>query len=80
MPQTSCGLLESNEMNKQTLIQLLEDGAYFDWVNQQFFHPSFRKGFRKVNKFDISWQAVERAHGIFGTNRLQQENNIYRLA
>jgi hypothetical protein len=66
-------------MNKSTLIQLLEDGAYFDWINQQFFHPSFRKGFRKVNKFDISWQAVERAHGIFGTKRLQVENNIYRL-
>jgi hypothetical protein len=67
-------------MNKETLIQLLEDGATFDWINQQFFHPSFRKGWRKVSKFDISWQAVERTHGIFGTKRLQQENNIYRLA
>ena len=66
-------------MNKETLIQLLEDGATFDWINQQFFHPSFRKGWRKVSKFDISWQAVERAHGTFGTKRLQAENNIYSL-
>jgi hypothetical protein len=66
-------------MNKDKVIELLEDGAYFDWLNQQFFHPSFKKGFRKVSKYDASWQAVERAHGLFRTNRLQCENNIYRL-
>lgn len=66
-------------MNKETLIKLLEDGAYFDYLNQQFFHPSFRKGWRKITKHDISWQAVERAHGAFKTNRLQCENNIFRL-
>jgi hypothetical protein len=67
-------------MNKETLIQLLQDGAYFDQQESKFFHSSFRKGFRSIKSTSASWLAVQRAHGIFGTNRLQQENNIYRLA
>lgn len=67
-------------MNKDKIIELLEDGATFDSSKSQLFHPSFRKGFRKLQWSDISWRAVERVHGIFGTNRLVQENNVYRLA
>jgi hypothetical protein len=67
-------------MNKETLIQLLEDGATFDILECKFFHNSFRKGFRTIKPTSIAWLAVQRTHGIFGTNRLQQENNIYRLA
>jgi hypothetical protein len=28
---------------------------------------------------DISWRAVDRAHGMFGDKRLVQENSVYRL-
>ena len=67
-------------MNKAKMIELLETGAFFDWKECKFFHSSFRKGFRKIASNNISWQAVKREHGIFGTNRIVEENNIYRLA
>ena len=66
-------------MNKAKMIELLEDGAFFDWVNYKFFHPSFRKGYRTISPFNISWLAVEREHGIFGTNRLTETDRTYRL-
>ena len=66
-------------MNKAKMIELLEDGASFDWVNNKFFHTSFRKGFRKISSSNISWLAVERVHGIFGTNRLVEIDNVYTL-
>jgi hypothetical protein len=66
-------------MNKAKMIELLESGAYFDHKEGKFFHPAFRKGFRKITWTNISWQAVQREHGIFGTKRLVEENNIYRL-
>jgi hypothetical protein len=66
-------------MNKAKMIELLEDGASFDWVNHKFFHPSFRKGFRTIYSSNISWGAVERAHGIFGTKRLVEIDNVYTL-
>jgi hypothetical protein len=66
-------------MNKDKLIQLLEDGAYFNTGTDQFVHPSFRKGWRKLTKSNISWQAVERVHGIFGSGRLIREDQIYLL-
>jgi hypothetical protein len=66
-------------MNKDKLIQLLEDGAYFNTGTNQFVHPSFRKGWRKLRVSNISWQAVERVHGIFGSGRLIREDQIYLL-
>ena len=66
-------------MNKQTIISLLNDGAFFNCETYQFFHASFRKGFRKLSAGNISWEAVKREHGIFGTKRLQKEGSIYRL-
>ena len=67
-------------MNRDKIIALLEDGAFFDWKNYKFFHPSFRKGWRKMSWTDISWSAVERLHGKFGTKRLQEFDGIYKLA
>ena len=67
-------------MNRDKIIALLEDGAFFDWRNQQFFHPSFRKGWRKMTFSNISWQAVMRLHDEFGTNRLKEIDRIYKLA
>ena len=66
-------------MNKAKMIELLEDGASFDWVNSKFFHPSFRKGFRTIDSSNISWWAVKRVHGIFGTKRLVEIDNVYTL-
>lgn len=66
-------------MNKDQIIKLLEDGAYLNAATYQFFHPSFRKGFRKLSSSNISWLAVERVHGVGGTNRLTTEYPIYRL-
>ena len=67
-------------MNKATILQLLEDGAYLNSGTSQFMHPSFRKGWRKMSSSSISWQAVEREHGIFGSGRLVREDQIYSLA
>ena len=66
-------------MNKAKMIELLETGAYFDWRNSKFYHPSFRKGFRKISWTNISWQAVEREHGDYGTKRLAKESQIWRF-
>jgi hypothetical protein len=65
-------------MNKLQIIALLEDGAYFDVLANKFFHPSFRKGWRKMKESNISWSAVE--NQFFGTKRLVCDDNlIYRL-
>jgi len=66
-------------MNRDKMIELMENGATFDWNEEKFFHNSFRKGWRKVERSNISWQAVNRMHGIGGTKRLVEENEIYRL-
>jgi hypothetical protein len=66
-------------MNRDKMIELMETGATFDWLEEKFYHVSFRKGWRKMRKSNISWQAVERMHGIGGTKRLVTENKIIRL-
>jgi hypothetical protein len=58
-------------MNKAKLIELLKDGAVFDTREQRFYHPSFRKGWRKLTFSDISWQAVLREVGLSGSNSLE---------
>ncbi len=68
---------QGNEMNKAKLIELLETGATFNWLEQKLCHPSFRKGWRKMKISDISWQAVDREHGILGTKRLKETENVY---
>jgi hypothetical protein len=66
-------------MNKETLVKLLESGAYFNSAESKIYHDSFKKGWRKLRWSDISWKAVDRAHGMFGDKRLVQENSVYRL-
>jgi hypothetical protein len=58
-------------MNKAKLIELLKDGAVFDTREQRFYHPSFRKGWRKLTYGNISWQAVLREVGLSGSNSLE---------
>jgi hypothetical protein len=66
-------------MNRDKMIELMENGATFDWNEEKFYHGSFCKGWRKVRRSNISWQAVNRMHGIGGTKRLVDENKIIRL-
>ena len=67
-------------MNRDKIIALLEDGAYLNVATYQFFHPSFRKGWRTLTFGNISWCAAERVHGTFGTGRLTYNDGIIRLA
>jgi hypothetical protein len=48
-------------MNKDKFIELLRSGASMDVLNAKFYHPSFRKGWRKVTGGNISWQAAHSA-------------------
>lgn len=66
-------------MNKTKIIQLLEDGAEFHQYDAKLVHPSFVKGFRTMHVSNISWQAVEREHGSFGTNRLFRVDGVFKL-
>jgi len=66
-------------MNKTQIIALLEDGAFFATTENKLFHGSFRKGFRALKTSNISWQAVQREHGPFGSNRLYTLNNEVRI-
>jgi hypothetical protein len=67
-------------MNKALIINLLEDNGYFSETESKLFHSSFRKGWRKLTSSNISWSAVEREHGVWGTKRLTKTNNIYTLS
>jgi hypothetical protein len=70
---------EGSSMNKEMIIELLESGAYFNSAESKLYHASFKKGWRKLRWSDISWKAVDRAHGMFGTQRLRKENSVYRI-
>jgi len=65
-------------MNKDKIIELLEDGAYFDLLNEKFFHSSFRKGWRKMTSGNISWQAAQRYYGNSG-RMVSTEKLVYSL-
>jgi hypothetical protein len=64
-------------VNKDQMIALLQDGAYFNWVEEKFHHPSFRQGFRKISPSNISWKAVQRF--FWDSKRLVKENQVYKL-
>jgi hypothetical protein len=67
---------ELSTMNKAKLIELLLDGAYKQ--GEHLYHPSFKKGFKKLGFSNVSWDAVERA--FWGTGRLiQGADGITRL-
>ena len=70
-------LNQEKKVNKDQMIALLQDGAYFNWVEEKFYHSSFRQGFRKIKTSNISWKAVERF--FWDSKRLVRENQIYKL-
>ena len=47
-------------MNKDKIIELFKNGAYFNSAENRFYHPSFRKGFRTMYFSDISFIAAKR--------------------
>ena len=65
-------------MNKDKIIELLEDGAYFDLNDSKLVHPSFRKGWRKMYPWNISWVAVERYFRNSG-RLVKTEASVYSL-
>jgi len=50
-------------MNKAKMIELFLDGAYYVLREHRLYHPSFRKGYRKILTGNISLVAVERELG-----------------
>lgn len=52
------------------------DGAYLE--NYKFFHPSFRKGWRKMSSGNISFQAAEKKLREIG-KKVTYENGKYSL-
>jgi hypothetical protein len=66
-------------MNKDKIIELLEDGAYFDLRDSKLVHPSFRKGWRKMYSSNISWQAAERYYSNSG-RMIRTADCVYSLA
>ncbi len=66
-------------MNKDKIIELLEDGAYFDLLECKFFHPSFRKGWRKMTSDNISWQAAQSYYRNSG-RMIRTEDCVYSLS
>lgn len=46
-------------MNSQAILELLLDGAYLNSTEYKFYHPSFRKGWRKMSSSNISFAAAE---------------------
>jgi hypothetical protein len=67
-------------MNSSKIIEILEAGGVFDSKASQLVHPSFRKGARKLSSHDISWNAVCRKHGTFGSRRLVEREGQYTLS
>lgn len=65
-------------MNRDRIVELLRDGAYLNLDEDRFYHPSFRKGYRKMYSSDISFIAAQRLLG----NQLvyDRESRISRLA
>ena len=47
-------------MNSQAILELLLDGAYLNSTEYKFYHPSFRKGWRKMCSSNISFAAAEK--------------------
>lgn len=66
-------------MNKDKIITLLEDGAYFDLRNSKLVHSSFRKGWIKMLASNISWMAAERYYRTSG-RLVKTEDSVYSLS
>ncbi len=69
-------------MNSQKIVELMLDGAYLqvDYQNgDKFYHPSFRKGWRKLRWSDISFQAALNKFRKMG-KKVMDENKKIALA
>ncbi len=68
-------------MNKDKIIELLKDGAWLDTKEDKFFHPSFRKGWRKMTLSNISFSAAFRE--LYHNQKIQMldenEKGIYKI-
>ena len=68
-------------MNAKMIIELLQDGAWFDANEYKFFHPSFRKGWRKMTDSNISFSAAFKE--LYHNQQIQMldknENGIYKI-
>ena len=62
-------------MNKAKIIELLLDGAYLVITESHFYHPSFRKGYRKMSSGNISFIAAKRAL----SGQMILENGIFKV-
>lgn len=69
-------------MNSQKIVELMLDGAYLqvDYQNgDKFYHPSFKKGWRKLRWSNISFQAALKKFREMKKN-VTDTNNKYSLA
>lgn len=65
-------------MNKDKILELLANGAYLHSLENRFYHPSFRKGYRAMHSNNISFIAAQRVLG--SRLQLNTETMIYKLA
>ena len=65
-------------MNSQQIYDLMLDGAFLDVNGYKFCHPSFRKGYRKLDSFNISFIAAQNKLRKSGHN-VVLENGIYKV-
>ena len=65
-------------MNKDKIIGLLLDGAYWNQAEEKFYHPSFRKGYRAMRWSNISMYAAKKALG--DKLAYNNETTIFKLA
>jgi hypothetical protein len=63
-------------MNSEKIVELFLDGAYLE--DYKFYHPSFRKGWRKMSSGDISFLAAKKKLQKIG-KPVQYQNTKYFL-
>lgn len=63
-------------MNKDKIIELYKSGAYYSVADGLLYHPSFRKGYRKLTPGNISLVAAGKALGA----ELQYDRETGRYA
>lgn len=63
-------------MNKDKIIELYKSGAFYSVADGRLYHPSFRKGYRKLTPGNISLVAAAKALGT----ELQYDRETGRCA
>jgi len=64
-------------MNKNKIIELLQNGAYLNSAENRFYHHSFRKGYRAMKSSDISFMAAQNA--LRGQLVYHRETQTFKL-